>query len=117
VESILRNPKISIVTDDGRRWLRHNPEKKFDAVVSNTTWNFRANATNLLSVEFLELVRPHLNPGGSFFYNTTDSPRVQRTACSVFPYGARFTKSYGGVRLADRLEFFTLASSSGGLRY
>ena len=91
VESVLRNPKISIVTDDGRRWLRHHPEKKFDAVVSNTTWNFRANATNLLSVEFLELVRPHLNPGGIFFYNTTDSARVQRTACSVFPYGARFT--------------------------
>ena len=91
VESILHNPKISIVTDDGRRWLRHHPEKKFDAIVSNTTWNFRANATNLLSVEFLELVRRHLNPGGIFFYNTTDSARVQRTACSVFPYGARFT--------------------------
>jgi spermidine synthase/predicted MFS family arabinose efflux permease len=91
VESILRNPKISIVTDDGRRWLRHHPEKKFDAVVSNTTWNFRANITNLLSVEFLELVRRHLNPGGIFFYNTTDSARVQRTACSVFPFGARFT--------------------------
>jgi spermidine synthase len=91
VQSVLRNPKINIVIDDGRRWLRHHPEKKFDAVVSNTTWNFRANVTNLLSVEFLELVRQHLNAGGIFFYNTTDAARVQRTACLTFPHGARFT--------------------------
>jgi len=91
VASVLANPKIKIVTDDGRRWLRANPEKRFDAVVSNTTWHFRASVTNLLSVEFLELVRRHLNSGGVFFYNTTESARVQRTACLVFPYGARFT--------------------------
>jgi spermidine synthase len=91
VASVLRNPKVTIITDDGRRWLSHHPEKRFDAIVSNTTWNFRANVTNLLSVEFLDLVRQHLNPHGIAFYNTTDSDRVQRTACLVFPYGARFT--------------------------
>lgn len=90
VASVLRNPKVKLVVDDGRRWLRLNPEKRFDAVVSNTTWHFRANATNLLSVEFLELIRQHLQPGGIFFYNTTNSARVQRTGCQVFPYGARF---------------------------
>jgi len=90
VFSVLVNPKVTIVTDDGRRWLRAHPDKRFDAVVSNTTWHFRASATNLLSVEFLELVRRHLNSGGVFFYNTTDSARVQRTGCLVFPYGARF---------------------------
>jgi spermidine synthase len=91
VASVLRNPKVTIMTDDGRRWLSHHPEKRFDAIVSNTTWNFRANVTNLLSAEFLDLVRRHLNPRGIAFYNTTDSDRVQRTACLVFPYGARFT--------------------------
>jgi spermidine synthase len=91
VASVLRNPKVTIITDDGRRWLSHHPEKRFDAIVSNTTWNFRANVTNLLSAEFLDLVRRHLNPRGIAFYNTTDSDRVQRTACLVFPYGARFT--------------------------
>jgi spermidine synthase len=91
VASVLSNPKVSIITDDGRRWLSHHPEKRFDAIVSNTTWNFRANVTNLLSAEFLDLVRQHLNPRGIAFYNTTGSDRVQRTACLVFPYGARFT--------------------------
>ena len=91
VASLLRNPKVKIVTDDGRSWLRANPDRHFDAVVSNTTWHFRASVTNLLSVEFLDLVRRHLNPGGIFFYNTTDSERVQRTGCLAFAHGARFT--------------------------
>jgi spermidine synthase len=91
VASVLRNPKVTIVTDDGRRWLRQHPERRFDAIVSNTTWHFRANITNLLSAEFLGLVREHLNPRGVFFYNTTNSDRVQRTGCLAFPYGARFT--------------------------
>jgi spermidine synthase len=90
VASLLSNPKVAIITDDGRRWLRANPGRRFDAVVSNTTWHFRANATNLLSAEFLDLIKSRLNPGGVFFYNTTDSGRVQRTGCLAFADGARF---------------------------
>jgi spermidine synthase len=90
VASILSNPKISIVTDDGRRWLQVHPERHFDAIVSNTTWHFRANTVNLLSVDFLDLIKSHLKPGGIFFYNTTDSARVQRTGCLGFADGARF---------------------------
>ena len=90
VASLLANPKVAIVTDDGRRWLRASPDRRFDAIVSNTTWHFRANVTNLLSTEFLNLTKSHLNAGGIFFYNTTDSPRVQRTGCLAFADGARF---------------------------
>jgi len=89
VASLLSNPKVAIVTDDGRRWLRANPGRRFDAIVSNTTWHFRANVTNLLSAEFLGLVKNHLNPRGVFFYNATDSGRVQRTGCLAFADGAR----------------------------
>ncbi len=91
VASVLTNPKVTIVIDDGRRWLRLNGERQFDIIVSNTTWYFRANVANLLSADFLELVKGHLRPGGIFFYNTTNSDRVQRTACLAFPFGARFT--------------------------
>jgi spermidine synthase len=90
VASVLSNPKVAIITDDGRRWLRANPGRRFDAIVSNTTWHFRANTANLLSSEFLELAKDHLSPDGIFFYNTTDSDRVQRTGCLAFAYGARF---------------------------
>ena len=89
VASILTNPKVTVITDDGRRWLRANPGR-FDAIISNTTWHFRANTTNLLSVEFHDLIKSHLSPGGIFFYNTTDSLRAQRTGCLDFADGARF---------------------------
>jgi hypothetical protein len=45
----------------------------------------------LLSTDFLDLIKHHLRPGGVFFYNTTNSQRVQRTGCLSFPYGARFS--------------------------
>ena len=48
VASVLRNPKVTIITDDGRRWLSHHPELRYDAIISNTTWHFRSNASNLL---------------------------------------------------------------------
>jgi spermidine synthase len=91
VAPLLKDPKVKIVIDDGRRWLKLNPERKFDAVISNTTWYYRANVTNLLSREFLALVRDHLAPGGIFYYNTTSSPRAQRTACLEMPYAMRFS--------------------------
>lgn len=91
VASVLGNPKVKLVTDDGRRWLRMNAGRRFDAVVMNSTYHFRANATNLLSVDFITLLKTHLNTGGVVFYNTTDSSRVQRTGCSSFAHGARFT--------------------------
>ncbi len=90
VASLLTNPKVTIVTDDGRRWLNANRSRQFDAIVSNTTWHFRANITNLLSIEFLDLAKRHLNPGGVLFYNTTDSARAQRTGCLAFADGVRF---------------------------
>jgi spermidine synthase len=89
VASMLQNPKVHIEIDDGRRWLVRNPGRKFDAIVMNTSYNWRSNMSNLLSVEFLQLVRRHLNPGGVHFYNTTDSTEALLTGLSVFPFGMR----------------------------
>jgi spermidine synthase len=88
-QSLLDNPRVEIIIDDGRRWLRRNPERKFDAVVMNTTFHWRANSTNLLSVEFLELVRSHLKPGGVVMYNTTASLAAMKTGLTVFAHGYR----------------------------
>jgi spermidine synthase len=89
VSSLLHNPKVHVEIDDGRRWLVSHPERKFDFILMNSTFNWRANTTNLLSVEFLRLVRKHLNPGGILYYNTTDSGRVQFTGAEGFPYALR----------------------------
>ncbi|HEY6444126.1 MAG TPA: fused MFS/spermidine synthase [Candidatus Acidoferrales bacterium] len=89
VAELLHNPKVEIVIDDGRRWLVRNPRRKFDVILNNTSFNWREHTTNLLSVEFLELIRRHLKPGGVYYYNTTDSERALRTGAAVFPYVLR----------------------------
>jgi len=90
VSPLLRNPKVELIIDDGRRWMQRNRERKFDMIVMDTTYNWRANATNLLSVEFLDLARAMLKPGGILFYNTTFSAQAQRTGAVRFPYAFRF---------------------------
>ncbi len=90
VSPILSNPKVHFVIDDGRRWLRRNPERRFDAIIMDTTYHWRAHATSLLSREFFALARTHLKPGGLIYFNTTHSMEAQRTAVDSFPYAMRF---------------------------
>jgi predicted membrane-bound spermidine synthase len=89
VRSLLNNRKAHIYVDDGRRWLVAHPEARYDAIVANTTLHWRDHATSLLSREFFQLVRKHLNPGGTYYFNTTESVETVATALSVFPYGLR----------------------------
>lgn len=92
VKSLLDNPKVTIEIDDGRRWLRNNPLKKFDLIVSNTTFHHRAYISNLLSNEFLRLIKTHLNPKGLYYFNTTGSKRAAKTALTVFEFGYLVSK-------------------------
>ena len=91
VSGLLGNPKVTLAVDDGRRWLRRHPERRFDVIVMNTTLHWRGHATNILSAEFMEIARQHLLPGGVFYFNTTDSLDVQLTAAHVFPHVLRIT--------------------------
>ena len=98
MKSLLNNPKVEIALDDGRRWINRHPQEKFDFMVMNTTWNWRGHSTNLLSVEFFELVRSRLNPGGILYFNTTSSDDVKKTAATVFPYALRV---YNCIAVSD----------------
>lgn len=91
VRSLLSNPKVRIVFDDGRRWMQRHDGERFDFIVMNTTMHWRAHATNILSMEFMEIARRHLLPGGVFYFNTTDSIEAQGTAARAFPYMWRIT--------------------------
>ena len=99
VASLLTNPKVHVVIDDGRRWLARHPGERFDVVVSNSTFNWRAYTSQLLSVEFMALVRDHLRPGGLFYFNTTDAPDAFRSAFEVFPHGIR-VQNFAAVSMA-----------------
>ena len=89
VATLLRNAKVHIMIDDARRWLLWNPQTKYDAILMNTSFHWRNHSSNLLSVEFLQIARQHLTPGGIFFYNTTSSDDAIATALSVYPYALR----------------------------
>ncbi len=90
VAPVLHNPKVQIVIDDGRRWMQSHRDRKFDVIVMDTIYHWRAQATDLLSVEFLDLARQLLKPGGILYYNTTFSWEAQRTGAVHFPYAVRF---------------------------
>jgi len=89
VASLLSNPKVRIVIDDGRRWLLHSPGKSFDLVVMNAPMHDRNHVSALLSVEFDELARGVLRPGGVLLFNSTFSTRALLTGATVFPYAVR----------------------------
>jgi spermidine synthase len=89
VAGLLQNPKVRVEIDDGRRWLVRNRDRKFDLIVANATFHWRSNATNLLSREFLELIRSRLNDGGIYYYNTTGSERVLKTGAATFHHALR----------------------------
>jgi len=55
----------------------------------NTSFYWRNHSTNLLSTDFLQIVRRHLRSRGVFFYNTTHSEDVVATGLSIFPYSLR----------------------------
>ena len=86
VSSLLTNPKVHLVIDDGRRWLRHHPDERFDLIVMNTTHHWREFASSLLSQEFLTLAKAHLAVNGLIAWNCTESARAAKTGMTVFPH-------------------------------
>lgn len=87
---LINDPRVLIHFDDGRRWLRQQPEARFDIIIMNTTFHWRANVTNLVSREMQEMVRSHLNPGGIFAFNATGSDDIFYTASQVFRHAYRY---------------------------
>jgi len=88
---LLEDGRLRIHIDDGRRWLRRNPAARFDVVIQNTTFHWRANAGDLLSFDYFSELKQHLNPGGIMAANATGSMDVFATARAVFPYAYRYS--------------------------
>lgn len=89
-KAALADPRVTMVIDDARRWLQYHPEKKYDLILMNTTWHWRANSSMLLSQEMMQLVNRHLGPQGIVAFNATGSTDAFFTASSVFKEVRRY---------------------------
>lgn len=85
VQDLLKDDRIEIVIDDGRKWLKKSEQKNFDIILMNTTWHWRAYGSSLLSQDFLKLIHTKMHSSSLFFYNTTQSIDAYQTAYTVFP--------------------------------
>lgn len=97
----LQDPRVNIVIDDARRWLKLHPQETYDLVVMNTTWHWRANSSFLLSQEYLQLIQKHMKQGAVMAFNATGSPDAFYTATQVF----RHAYCYGNFIFAADFDF------------
>lgn len=86
----IHDPRVNLIIGDGRKFLRQNPDAKYDLVVMNTTWHWRMYVSLLLSREFLTLIKSHMTPDAVLAFNTTESIDAFKTASAVFPHVYRY---------------------------
>lgn len=63
---LLHNKKVHIINADGREYLRLNPQKKYDIIISVPSNPWMAGMANLFTIEYFEEVRSHLKENGLF---------------------------------------------------
>lgn len=83
---LLADPRINLVTADGRRWLLSRTEP-YDVIVVDVVRPTSAYSGNLYSVEFYELVASRL-AGDGLFVQWIASDRVLNSVRRVFRYVA-----------------------------
>ncbi|MBI5675443.1 MAG: hypothetical protein HZC48_06435 [Nitrospirae bacterium] len=92
VVKIFNNPRVNIIGGDGRKYLLHSKEK-FDLIEIDAIHPYAAYSGNLYSVEFFQLIKQHLKPGG-IFCQWLPTDRVERTVLKAFPYVLKFSASF-----------------------
>lgn len=95
MERLLDDPRVDIHVGDGRKFLLSSDDR-YDVLTVDVVRPQSAFSGNLYSVEFYELLRSRLAPGG-LVSQWQATPRVLNSATEVFPHVLRFTvPSYDG---------------------
>jgi hypothetical protein len=88
----LRDPRTRLTIQDGRNFLL-STRNRYDVIRLDPPEIHTAGVVNLYTLEFFELAREHLAPGGIFsiWINIAYTPedamrRILRTAAEAFPY-------------------------------
>ena len=97
------NPRVQVVHDDGRHFIRTTKEK-FDIITSDPIDPWVKGCAALNTVEYYEMCKAHLNPGGVMslwipFYesNTNTIKSVLATFFKVFPKGILWSNDENGT--------------------
>ncbi|MDQ4068468.1 MAG: fused MFS/spermidine synthase, partial [Actinomycetota bacterium] len=95
IDRLLNDPRIGIHVGDGRKFLLGTDER-YDLLTVDVVRPQAAFSGNLYSVEFYELLRSRLAPGG-LVSQWMPTPRTLNSASEVFPHVLRFSvASYQG---------------------
>ncbi|MBI4229362.1 MAG: fused MFS/spermidine synthase [Planctomycetes bacterium] len=97
--ALLRDPRIRIVTADGRNALLRETFERYDLLEADAIWPWYAYSWNLYSREFFELCSARLREGG-IMCQWGASDRVRDTFRSVFPHVLEF--GGGGFLIGSR---------------
>ncbi len=99
---VIQNPKVTVRVDDARHFLM-TTDRKFDAITADPFDTWVKGAATLNTVEFYQVMKQHLNPGGVVtawipFYETTHEAIKSEIAtfASVFPHVIIFGNIAGG---------------------
>jgi predicted membrane-bound spermidine synthase len=91
LESLLHDERIEFRSGDGRAALMREPQR-YDVIEADALRPNSAYAGNLYSLEFFELLRGRLEPGG-MVVSWAPTPRIRRTFLRAFPY-VQLTKDF-----------------------
>ena len=99
---VATNPKVQFRIDDGRHYLLTTDET-FDAITSDPLDPWVKGAANLYTLEFWELVRQRLNPGGvvtvfvQLYESGTEAVKSEiATFLEAFPNGTIWANTVNG---------------------
>jgi spermidine synthase len=99
---VVYNPRVQVVHDDGRHFIRTTREK-FDVITSDPIDPWVKGCAALNTVEYYEMCKAHLNPGGVMslwipFYesNTNTIKSVLATFFKVFTNGIVWSNDENG---------------------
>jgi spermidine synthase len=99
---VVRNPKVHVRIDDARHFVETTSET-FDAITSDPLDPWVKGAAMLYTVEFFQMARRHLNPGGvvtlfvQLYESNTEAVKSEiGTFLEVFPDGIVFGNTNEG---------------------
>jgi spermidine synthase len=101
--NVAKNPKVTLEIDDARHFLL-TTDQKFDAITSDPLDPWVKGAATLYTVEFFELVKRRLNPGGvvtlfvQLYESNTEAVKSEiGTFMRVFPNSVVWGNTNNGV--------------------